>query len=109
MDSANKTDTVDICLVNMENRKIEALVMELDFDRLMVVALVADVAKLVAMGHFEVEVLPVVVVAVVLIVTLEFVDTFCSMGCKWEKKTKNIFRFTIASVVIRQFQFGNSI
>lgn len=56
MGFANKTDTVDICLVNMVNPETVALVMELDFDRLMAVALVADVAKLVAMGHSAVEV-----------------------------------------------------
>lgn len=79
MDFANRTDTVDICSVNTVNRRTIALVMGLDFDRLMVVALVADVAKRAAMGHFVVGVW-LVVAAVVSIVTLEFVDTFCSVG-----------------------------
>lgn len=79
MDFANRTDTVDICLVNMVIRKTAASVMELGSDQLMVVALVADVAKRAAMDHFAVEVW-LVAAAVMSIVTLEFVDTFCSVG-----------------------------
>lgn len=78
MDFANKTDTVDICSANTVNRKTVALVMESDFDRLVVVALVVDVAKRAAMGRFEVEA-SLAVAAVVSIVTLEFADTFCSV------------------------------
>lgn len=79
MDFASRTNTVGICSVSTVNRKTVALVMELDFVRSMEVALVADVAKQAAMDHFEVEV-SLVVAAVVLIVTLEFADTFCSVG-----------------------------
>lgn len=79
MGFANKTDMVDICLVNTVNQKTVASVMESDSDQSMGVALVADVAIRVAMGHYVVEVLLAAVAAVVSIVTLEFVDTFCSV------------------------------
>lgn len=79
MDFANRTNTVGICSVSTVSQKTVALVMELDFVRSLEVALAVDVAKQAAMGHFEVEV-SLVVVAVALIVTLEFADTFCSVG-----------------------------
>lgn len=79
MDFANRTNTAGICSVSRVSLKTVASVMELDFAQSMEVALVADVAKQAAMDHFEVEV-SLAVAAVVLIVTLEFADTFCSVG-----------------------------
>lgn len=80
MDSANRTDMVDICSASMENRGTRAFAMESDFDQLMAVALAVDVVKLAAMDHFLAEV-SLAVAVVASIVTLEFVDTFCSVDC----------------------------
>lgn len=77
MDSANRTDMEDIGSVSMVNRGTRASAMVLDFDQSVVVAQVEDVVKLVAMGHFVVEV-SLVEVAAASIVTSEFVDTFYS-------------------------------
>lgn len=79
MDSANKTDKVDICWASMVNLGIGALVTGLDFGQSMVVALVEDDAKLAAMDHFVVEVLP-VEVAVASIETSVFEDRAYSLG-----------------------------
>lgn len=78
MDSANRTDMVDIGSASMVNQGTRASVMELDFDQLVVVAQVEDDVKLAAKDHFAVEV-SLVEVAAASIVTLEFVDKFCSM------------------------------
>lgn len=81
MGSVNRTDMADICLVSMENRGTRALAMELDFDQLMAVAQAVDVVKLAVMDHFE-AVVSLAEVAVASTVTLEFVDTFCSVDCE---------------------------
>lgn len=78
MDSANRTDMVDIGSASMVNQGTRASVMELDFDQLVVVAQVGDDVKLAAKDHFAVEVSLVEVVAAS-IVTSEFVDKFCSL------------------------------
>lgn len=77
MDSANRTDMVDIGSASMVNRGTRASVMELDFDQSVVVALVEGDVKPVAMDHFLVEVSLAEVVAAS-IVTSVFVDRFCS-------------------------------
>lgn len=78
MDSVNRTDTVDICSACMVNRGTKASVMVSDFVQSMAAAQAVDVVALAVMVHFEVEV-SLAVVAAVSIVTLVFVDTFCSM------------------------------
>lgn len=78
MDSVNRTDMVDICSASMVNRGTKASVMVSDSVQSMAVAPAVDVVALAVMVHFLVEV-SLAVVAAVLIVTLEFVDTFCSM------------------------------
>lgn len=77
MDSASKTNTVDICLVNMESRGTITLAMELDSGQSMAMALVVGDVELAAMDHFAVEV-SLVAVVVVSTVMSAFVDRFYS-------------------------------
>lgn len=87
MDFASKIDTVDIYWANMENLETIALAMESDFDQSSVVALVVDVAKPAAMGHFAVVVLLVEEVAVASIALL--VDKFYSLDCVLMNQIRN--------------------
>lgn len=78
--AAGRTNTMDICSVSTVIREeTVAWAIEVDFVRSAALALAADVAKRVAMDHFEVEV-SLAAVAAVSIVTLEFADTICSEG-----------------------------